>query len=126
MPDGSSTLSLSLHPRIADIPAAEWDACAGGDNPFVSHAFLAALEDSGSATARTGWLPQHAALRDAEGRLVACAPCYAKSHSRGEYVFDYAWADALERAGGRYCPTLQVSVPFSPVPGPRLLVRPGS
>lgn len=124
MPDGSSTLSLSLHSRIADIPAAEWDACAGGDNPFVSHAFLAALEDSGSATARTGWLPQHAALRDAEGRLVACAPCYAKSHSRGEYVFDYAWADALERSGGRYYPKLQVCVPFSPVPGPRLLVRP--
>lgn len=126
MPDGSSALSLSLHPRIADIPAAEWDACAGGDNPFVSHAFLAALEESGSATARAGWLPRHAALRDAEGRLVACAPCYAKSHSRGEYVFDYAWADALERAGGRYYPKLQVCVPFSPVPGPRLLVRPDS
>jgi predicted N-acyltransferase len=125
MPDGAAALSLSLHARIADIPAAEWDACAGGDNPFVSHAFLAALEESGSATARAGWLPQHAALRDAAGRLVACAPCYAKSHSRGEYVFDYAWADALERAGGRYYPKLQVCVPFSPVPGPRLLVRPG-
>jgi uncharacterized protein len=124
MPDGTPTLSLSLHPRIADIPAAEWDACAGEANPFVSHAFLAALEDSGSATARTGWLPQHAALRDPAGRLLACASCYAKSHSQGEYVFDYGWADALERAGGQYYPKLQVSVPFSPVPGPRLLVRP--
>jgi predicted N-acyltransferase len=124
MPDGAPALSLSLHPRIADIPAAEWDACAGDANPFVSHAFLAALEDSGSATARTGWLPQHAALRDPAGRLLACAPCYAKSHSQGEYVFDYGWADALERAGGQYYPKLQVSVPFSPVPGPRLLVRP--
>ncbi len=127
MPDDPPTLSLSLHPRIAEIPAAEWDACAGpGGNPFVSHAFLAALEDSGSATARSGWLPQHAALRDAAGRLVACAPCYAKSHSQGEYVFDHGWADALERAGGRYYPKLQVSVPFSPVPGPRLLLRPGA
>ncbi|MCK8783896.1 GNAT family N-acetyltransferase [Roseomonas sp. NAR14] len=119
-------LSLTLHPRIADIPAADWDACAGGDNPFVSHAFLSAVEDSGSAGARTGWLPQHAVLRDACGRIVACAPCYAKSHSYGEYVFDHGWANAFERAGGRYYPKLQVASPFSPVPGPRLLRRPGS
>ncbi|CAH0310191.1 GNAT family N-acetyltransferase [Roseomonas sp. CECT 9278] len=124
MPDGSAELSLSLHPRIAEIPAADWDACAGGDNPFVSHAFLSALEDSGSATPERGWLPQHAALRDETGRLVACAPCYAKSHSQGEYVFDHGWADALERAGGQYYPKLQVCAPFSPVPGPRLLLRP--
>ncbi len=124
MPDGPAALSLSLHPRIAEIAAGEWDACAGADNPFVSHAFLAAIEDSGSATAERGWLPQHAALRDEAGRLVACAPCYAKSHSQGEYVFDHGWADALERAGGDYYPKLQVCVPFSPVPGPRLLLRP--
>lgn len=124
MPDGSAELSLSLHPHIAEIPAAEWDACAGGGNPFVSHAFLSALEDSGSATAERGWLPQHAALRDEAGRLVACAPCYAKSHSQGEYVFDHGWADALERAGGDYYPKLQVCSPFSPVPGPRLLRHP--
>ncbi|MBR0673864.1 GNAT family N-acetyltransferase [Neoroseomonas soli] len=124
MPDGSPPLSLSLHPRIAEIGAAEWDACAGRENPFVSHAFLSALEDSGSAVPERGWLPQHAALRDEAGRLVACAPCYAKSHSQGEYVFDHGWADALERAGGRYYPKLQVAVPFSPVPGPRLLLRP--
>ncbi len=124
MPDGSSTLSLTLHSRIAEIDAAEWDACAGDDNPFVSYAFLSAVEDSGSATARTGWLPQHAALRDACGRLIAAAPMYAKSHSYGEYVFDHGWAQALERAGGSYYPKLQVAVPFSPVPGRRLLCRP--
>lgn len=128
MADSSPELSLSLHPSIAELPAEEWDACSGGieANPFVSHAFLSALEDSGSVVGRTGWLPQHAALRDAGGRLLACAPLYAKSHSYGEYVFDHGWADAFERAGGRYYPKLQVAVPFSPVPGPRLLVRPGS
>jgi predicted N-acyltransferase len=117
-------LTLSLHPAIGEVPAADWDACAGADNPFVSHAFLAAVEDSGSANARTGWLPQHAVLRDAAGGVVACAPMYAKSHSYGEYVFDHGWAHALERAGGRYYPKLQVAVPFSPVPGPRLLRHP--
>ncbi|SDB08377.1 hypothetical protein SAMN02927895_00156 [Belnapia rosea] len=122
----SAPLTLSLHRAISELPAEEWNACAGGDNPFVSHAFLAALEESGSATARTGWLPQHAALRDPEGRLLACAPCYAKNHSQGEYVFDYGWADALERAGGQYYPKLQVCSPFSPVPGPRLLIHPGA
>ncbi len=124
MPDGLPPLSMSLHRRIADLPAEEWDACAGDGNPFVSHAFLSALEDSGSVVPDRGWLPQHVALRDDAGRLLACAPCYAKSHSQGEYVFDHAWADALERAGGRYYPKLQVCVPFSPVPGQRLLIRP--
>lgn len=124
MADGPAPLSLSLHRRIAEIPAAEWDSCAGGDNPFVSHAFLSTLEDSGSAVPDRGWLPQHAVLRDEAGTVLACAPCYAKSHSQGEYVFDHSWADALERAGGHYYPKLQVCVPFSPVPGPRLLVRP--
>jgi predicted N-acyltransferase len=126
MPDGSATLTLTLHDRIAEIDAADWDACAGEGNPFVRHAFLSALEDSGSANARTGWLPQHAVLRAEDGRVVAVAPMYAKSHSYGEYVFDHGWANALERAGERYYPKLQVSVPFSPVPGPRLLRRPGS
>ena len=125
MPDGSPSLTLTLHPRIADIPVAEWDACAGPDNPFVSHAFLSALEDSGSAGPKTGWLPQHAALRDEAGTLMAAAPMYAKSHSYGEYVFDHGWANAFEGAGGDYYPKLQVAVPFSPVPGPRLLCRPG-
>ena len=123
MADDHTELTLRLHPSIAEIPAGEWDACAGADNPFVSHAFLLALEESGSASARTGWLPQHAALRDGSGRLVAVAPAYAKSHSYGEYVFDHGWADAFQRAGGRYYPKLQVASPFSPVPGPRLLTR---
>ena len=120
----AETLTLTLHEAIAAIGAAEWDACAGDANPFLSHAFLSAVEDSGSTGQRTGWMPMHAALRDGTGRLVACAPLYAKTHSYGEYVFDQAWADAFERAGGRYYPKLQIAVPFSPVPGPRLLVRP--
>ena len=126
MPDDSPALTLTLHKSIAEIPAADWDACAGTDNPFVSHAFLSAIEDSGSAGPRTGWLPQHAVLRDGEERVLAAAPMYAKSHSYGEYVFDHGWAHAFERAGGRYYPKLQVASPFSPVPGPRLLIRPDS
>jgi predicted N-acyltransferase len=117
-------LQLSLHQAIAEIAADEWDACNDG-NPFTSHAFLLALEESGSTGPRTGWLPQHVALRDEGGLLVACAPCYAKAHSYGEYVFDHGWANAYEQAGGRYYPKLQVAVPFSPVPGARLLRRPG-
>jgi len=120
-----ATLTLTLHPNVAEIAAADWDACAGPGNPFVSHAFLSALEDSGSANARTGWMPQHAALRDGD-RVVAVAPMYAKSHSYGEYVFDHGWANAFERGGGSYYPKLQVAVPFSPVPGPRLLAREGA
>ncbi|MGG5818285.1 GNAT family N-acetyltransferase [Falsiroseomonas sp. HW251] len=126
MPDSGPELSLTLHRSVAEIPAADWDACADSGNPFVSHAFLAALEESGSVGGRSGWLPQHAALRDAKGALLACAPMYAKSHSQGEYVFDHGWADAYERAGGSYYPKLQVCAPFSPVPGPRLLVHPAS
>ena len=124
MPDGSATLTLTLHRAIGEISADDWDACAGAGNPFVCHAFLSALEDSGSACSRTGWLPQHAALRGEDGTVVAVAPMYAKSHSYGEYVFDHGWAHALERAGGDYYPKLQVAAPFSPVPGPRLLRRP--
>jgi predicted N-acyltransferase len=115
-----------LHKSIHDIPSADWDACAGTANPFVSHAFLSAVEDSDSATASTGWLPQHAVLRDAAGAVLACAPMYATSQSYGEYVFDHGWARAFEQAGGRYYPKLQVAAPFSPVPGPRLLIRPGT
>ena len=86
---------------------------------------MKALEDSGSATAETGWLPQHLLLEDPGGTLIGCMPCYLKSHSQGEYVFDHGWADAYERAGGRYYPKLQASIPFTPVTGKRLLVRPG-
>lgn len=125
MPATPAGLTLTLHKAIAEIGPETWDACAGGDNPFVSYGFLSAVEDSQSATARTGWLPQHAVLRDGRGEVVGVAPMYAKAHSYGEYVFDHGWAHALERAGGAYYPKLQVAVPFSPVPGPRLLLRPG-
>ena len=126
MPDGAAHLTLTLHRRIDEVPASAWDACAGAGNPFVSHAFLSAVEDSGSAGPRTGWLPQHAVLRAEGGQVVAVAPMYAKSHSYGEYVFDHGWAQAFERAGGAYYPKLQVAAPFSPVPGPRLLIHPDS
>ncbi len=125
MPDGPSKLSLSLHEKISQIGQPAWDACAGDENPFVSYGFLSALEDSGSVGGRSGWHPRYAALRDAAGGIAAVAPAYAKTNSYGEYVFDHAWANALERAGGRYYPKLQIAVPFSPVPGPRFLTRPG-
>ncbi|HZS83435.1 MAG TPA: GNAT family N-acetyltransferase [Stellaceae bacterium] len=124
MADGDRAVTVRALRGIAEIAAAEWDACAGGDNPFVSHTFLQALEESGSATAETGWLPQHLAVEDADGRLLAAAPLYLKSHSYGEYVFDHGWAAAYERAGGRYYPKLLCAVPFTPVTGPRLLLRP--
>lgn len=114
---------------LASVDAAAWDACANSlgeiHNPFVSHAFLRALEESGSATRRTGWLGQHLLLEDGEGRLAGCMPLYLKNHSRGEYVFDHGWANALENAGGRYYPKLQCSVPFTPATGPRLLTPEG-
>jgi predicted N-acyltransferase len=108
---------------IAAFDAAEWDACAGDDNPFVSHAFLSALEDSGSAVAQAGWQSVPIAIDGADGAPAAILPAYAKSHSQGEYVFDHGWADAWERAGRSYYPKLQIAVPFSPVSGPRLLLR---
>jgi predicted N-acyltransferase len=108
---------------VGSIDRDEWDACAGSGNPFVSHDFLTALEQSGSATARTGWQPIPIVIDGADGRPAAILPAYAKSHSQGEYVFDHAWADAWQRAGGDYYPKLQIAVPFSPVPGPRLLLR---
>ena len=116
-------VAVRLVQGIEQIDAADWDACAGADQPFLSHAFLSALEASGSASADAGWLPLHLAAEQ-DGRLIACAPMYLKSHSYGEYVFDWAWADAYRRAGGEYYPKLQVAVPFTPVPGPRLLARP--
>jgi predicted N-acyltransferase len=107
----------------ADMPAAQWDACAGPDNPFTRHAFIAALEASGSAVARTGWQAAHIVVDDAEGVPLGILPAYVKSHSQGEYVFDHGWGDAYERAGGRYYPKLQCAVPFTPATGPRLLLR---
>ncbi|SOD95009.1 GNAT family N-acetyltransferase [Caenispirillum bisanense] len=119
-----ASLTLKAVSRIAAVDPAAWDACAGADNPFVSHAFLSALEDSRSASGEEGWQPQHLVLEDAAGRVLAVAPLYLKSHSYGEYVFDWAWANAYAQAGGRYYPKLQCAVPFTPVTGPRLMVRP--
>ncbi len=126
---------------ISQIPAAEWDACANpsaaggiglsgaiglsGYNPFISYDFLWALEASGSAVAKTGWAPQHLVYAGPDGHAAGVVPCYLKSHSRGEYVFDAGWAEAYARAGGDYYPKLQVSVPFTPATGRRLLTRPG-
>lgn len=149
----SSELTLEAVSSVSQIPAEDWDACAnpapepdnlsGLDtlaspdasiesrtgsasryNPFVSHAFFSALEASGSACARTGWGPRHLVAR-LDGGIAGIVPCYLKSHSQGEYVFDRGWADAYERAGGRYYPKLQVSVPFTPAAGPRLLIPNG-
>jgi predicted N-acyltransferase len=115
-----------IAPGVASVPPGAWDACAGAANPFVGHTFLSILEESGSAIAGAGWQPIPVLVEGCEGAPAAIAPAYAKSHSQGEYVFDHAWADAWERAGGRYYPKLQVAVPFTPVPGPRLLLRDGS
>ena len=120
-----SGLKAELIGRIAQLPAAEWDALTGSDQPFVSHAFLEALESSGSIRRELGWRPQHLLLRDGT-RLVAAAPCYLKSNSHGEFVFDWAWADAYERNQLRYYPKLLVGVPYTPVTGPRLLVAAGA
>lgn len=108
---------------VASFAAADWDACAGGGDPFLSHAFLSALEDSGSTVAGAGWRPLPVAIDGTDGRPAAVMPAYLKSHSLGEYVFDHGWADAYERAGGAYYPKLQIAVPFTPVPGRRLLAR---
>jgi predicted N-acyltransferase len=124
MNDAGEAITLRIHGAIAEIPAEEWDGCAGDINPTVSHVFLNAMEESGSVGARSGWAPQHLSFSDPGGRLLGAVPLYLKSHSYGEYVFDWGWADAYERAGGRYYPKLLCAVPFTPVPGPRLLVAP--
>ncbi len=117
----------SITARLADgvrqIAAADWDACAGSANPFIGHAFLTALEESGAVGGRSGWQPLPIIVDGDDGRPTAIAPAYIKAHSQGEYVFDHGWADAWERAGGDYYPKLQIASPFSPVPGPRLLLR---
>jgi predicted N-acyltransferase len=125
----SSDAVVKFVSSIAAVDAAQWDRCANPDpltfNPFVSHAFLKALEDSRSTGRGSGWLPRHLVLEDEAGEIAAAAPAYIKLHSQGEYVFDHGWAEAYEEAGGRYYPKLQIAVPFTPVPGPRLLVKPG-
>ncbi len=135
----SQTFTIRAISSLKEISAAQWDACANpmrdsisqeADsnsseeryNPFISHAFLLALETSGAAIARTGWAPAHILVENAEGQVLAACPAYLKSHSMGEYVFDHAWADAWERAGGQYYPKLQSCVPFTPATGRRLLI----
>ena len=108
---------------VSAIDREEWNACAGTANPFIGYNFLASLEASGSVGGRSGWQPLPIVIPGSDGRPAAIAPAYAKSHSQGEYVFDHGWADAWQRAGGAYYPKLQVAAPFSPVPGPRLLLR---
>jgi uncharacterized protein len=142
----SSEITLEAVSSVSQIAAADWDACANPTpdqpsletlvpvdsglnsihsyNPFISHAFFSAAEASGSASARTGWGPRHLLAR-LDGSIAGIVPCYLKSHSQGEYVFDRGWAEAYERAGGRYYPKLQASVPFTPATGRRLLIRDG-
>ncbi len=151
--DGRSDLTIRVATSLDAVPAAIWNACANpralrliesgpalesnaeapdsisqqdDDNPFVSHAFLRALEESLCVGGRTGWSPAYLLVEDADGALLAASPSYLKSHSQGEYVFDHGWADAYERAGGRYYPKLQVAAPFTPATGPRLLVAEGA
>src|SRR6187431_76297 len=148
-------LRIRITQSLAEVPARAWNMCAGdavevaaqpkselkstsGDNlspalstrgnapnPFLSHEFLCSLEASRSVGGRTGWQPRHLLAENAAGELLGAAPCYVKTHSRGEYVFDHGWAEAFERAGGAYYPKLQVAVPFTPVTGPRLLTKAG-
>ena len=121
--------TVTVHRRIAEIGREAWDSCADhpdhAGNPFVAFDFLDTLEVSNCAVERTGWGPRHLAVRDAAGVVTAVAPLYLKSHSQGEYIFDHAWADAYERAGGRYYPKLICASPFSPATGPRLLISEG-
>ena len=127
-------LAIRVAASVGAFSRPEWQGLAGtsrgdrenGYNPFLSYDFLLSLEESGCAVGRSGWQGNHLRLETAEGRLVGALPCYLKSHSQGEYVFDHGWADAFERAGGRYYPKLQASVPFTPVTGPRLLPLAGA
>ena len=142
MADGTrdDAIAITAHGAIAEIAPADWDACAAPEaadggrpaDPFTTHRFLKALEDSGSVSPRAGWAPRHIVARAAkstgestgEGRLLGVMPLYLKSHSQGEYVFDHAWAQAWERAGGAYYPKLQAAVPFTPATGRRFLAHP--
>jgi uncharacterized protein len=120
---GADTFTARIADGVASVDAQAWDQIAGSGNPFVRHAFLAAVERSGSATVETGWQPVPILIDGEDGVLAGALPAYLKSHSQGEYIFDHAWADAWTRAGGRYYPKLLIAAPFTPAPGPRLLAR---
>ncbi|MGL4324608.1 MAG: GNAT family N-acetyltransferase [Beijerinckiaceae bacterium] len=128
-PPHETGVTIKIASALSVVPEAEWNACAhpAGSvyNPFNDHRFLSALEESGCVGGRTGWSPAHVLVEDEQGQLLACAPVYLKTHSQGEYVFDHGWADAYERAGGQYYPKIQVSIPFTPATGARLLIRDG-
>ena len=117
-------ITVRVAGSVGEFTSDAWDAVAGDDNPFVSHAFLTALEDSGSVGGRSGWSPAPLVIEGAGGDLAAALPAYVKTHSQGEYVFDHSWADAWSRAGGDYYPKLQIAVPFTPATGPRVLGDP--
>lgn len=119
-----TTVRLRQHTSYTDVPSAAWNALAGTDNPVLRHEYLLALETSGSATAATGWQPLPLLVEDDAGRTIGAVPLWLKSHSFGELVYDFAWAQAYERAGLRYYPKLIAAVPFSPIAAPRLLVAP--
>jgi predicted N-acyltransferase len=121
MADRESQVIARIAPGVASLDADQWDALAGRGDPFLSHDFLAALEQSGSVGEGSGWTPAPILVEGEGGALAAAAPAYLKTHSQGEYVFDHGWAEAFERAGGHYYPKLQIAVPFTPVPGRRLL-----
>jgi uncharacterized protein len=123
MAEGDPAVIAEIAQGVTALDVAEWDALNASGNPFICHAFLSALEQSGSVGPGSGWSPAPIVIRGEDGRLAAALPAYLKNHSQGEYVFDHHWADAYERAGGRYYPKLQIAAPFSPVPGPRLLLR---
>jgi predicted N-acyltransferase len=118
-------VQVRIEESLAAFAPAEWDALTGGREPFLSHAFLNALETQGCLGQEFGWFPRHIALRDASGELIAAAPAYIKTNSYGEFVFDWSWASAYRQYGRRYYPKLVVSVPYTPASGPRLLIRPG-
>jgi predicted N-acyltransferase len=116
------SITARIHHSVSEIPAVHWDRLAGQTNPFTSHAFLSLLEESGSVGGASGWSPLPIVIEDTDGVPAAALPAYLKTHSQGEYVFDHNWADAWHRAGGDYYPKLQISVPFTPATGPRLLL----
>lgn len=119
--DNAGSFTARVLGGVGEVPAPAWDALTDGGNPFVSHAFLTAMEQSRSVGARSGWTPLPIVIDGPDGSLAAALPAYLKDHSQGEYVFDHAWADAWHRAGGSYYPKLQIAVPFTPATGPRLL-----
>ena len=119
----SQPVTARIARAVSELPSAEWDALTDGANPFMRHAFLSALERSGSVGGRSGWTPLAIVIEDEQGTLAAALPAYLKQHSQGEYVFDHSWADAWQRAGGAYYPKLQIAAPFTPATGPRLLTR---